>query len=321
MRTFSRVILACLTLLLADGAQAQTFPERGRPITLVVPYTPGGGVDFVARIAAAALERELSTPVAVVNRAGGGGQLGLASMVRARPDGYTLAMVVKPTVLSHYLDPARNAGYTRASFQPVAHLYSVRYAVAVRADGPFQDFRAFIAAARANPEGLNVADAGIMTAPHVMLRQLERAAGVRFTAVHFNGGAPAMNALIGGHVHAMTGGGSDFVPSLRTGQIRVLATTTEHEDPLLPGVPTMRSMGVDMLFSTATGIAAPAGTPAEAVAVLEGALARIAATEAWQSALLGGGITPHFLGAADYAAFWDSYDAAIGPVIRDMIGQ
>ncbi len=303
------------------AAHAQAFPERGRPITLIVPYTPGGGVDFVARATAAGMERELGVPVAVVNRPGGGAQVGLSSMLRSRPDGYTLAMVVKPTVLSHYLDATRNAGYTRASFQPIAHLYSVRYALAVRTASPFQDFRALVAAARANPEGLNVADAGIMTAPHVMLRQLERAAGVRFTSVHFNGGAPAMNALIGGHVDAMTGGGSDFVPALRTGQVRVLATTTEAEDPLLPGVPTMRSMGVDVIFSTATGIAAPAGTPADVVAVLEAALARIAATEGWQQALLGSGITPHFLGARDYATFWDAYDAAIGPVIRDMIGQ
>jgi tripartite-type tricarboxylate transporter receptor subunit TctC len=322
MRALFHAALGCLALLSPHAAgQAQTFPERGRAITLIVPYTPGGGVDFVARATAGALERELGVPVPVVNRPGGGAQVGLSSMVRARPDGYTLAMVVKPTVLSHYLDQSRNAGYTRASFQPVAHLYSVRYALAVRNGSPFQDFGAFIAAARANPEGLNVADAGIMTAPHVMLRQLERAAGVRFTSVHFNGGAPAINALVGGHVDAMTGGGSDFVPALRTGQVRVLATTTEAEDPLLPGVPTMRSFGVDLLFATATGIAAPAGTPPDAIAVLEGALRRIAATEAWQQALLGSGITPHFLGARDYAAFWEAYDAAIGPVIRDMIGQ
>jgi tripartite-type tricarboxylate transporter receptor subunit TctC len=308
-------------LLPAAVARAQSFPEPGRAITLIVPYTPGGGVDFVARATAAGLERALSVPVAVVNRPGGGAQIGLTGLVRARPDGYTLAMVVKPTVLSHYFDPSRQSGYTRESFQPIAHLYSVRYAIAVRADSRFHDFRALIDAARASPEGINVADAGIMTAPHVMLRQLERAADVRFTAVHFNGGAPAMNALVGGHVDAMTGGGSDFVPALRTGQIRVLATTTAEEDPLLPGVPTMRSAGVDVIFATATGIAAPAGTPPAAIAVLETALARIAASDAWRSALIGSGITPDFMGARDYAAFWQRYDETVGPVIRDMIGR
>lgn len=303
------------------SAQAQTFPERGRAITLIVPYTPGGGVDFVARTTAAALERELSVPVQVANRPGAGAQVGITSMIRSRPDGYTLAMIVKPTVLTHYLDASRNAIYTRASFQPIAHLYSVSYAVAVQANSPYQDFRSFIAAARANPERIKIADAGLMTAPHVMLSMLERAAGVRFAPVHFNGGAPAMAALLGGHVEGMSGGGSDFVPQLGSGQIRVLAVTADGEDRLLPGIPSMRSMGVDVLFNTGTGIAAPAGTPAATVQVLEGALARIAATETWQRALIGYGITPRFMGARDYAAFWLDFEQRVGPVLQTMFAR
>jgi tripartite-type tricarboxylate transporter receptor subunit TctC len=314
-----RWIVALALLALVTPAAAQTFPERGRPITLIVPYTPGGGVDFVARATATALERELGVPVPVSNRPGGGAQIGLASLVRSRPDGHTLAIVVKPTVLSHYLDPSRNAGYTRASFAPIAHLYSVGYAIAVPAASPHRDLRGFLDAARAAPETITIADAGVMTAPHVMARQLERAAGVRFTAVHFNGGAPAMAALRGRHVDAMAGGGSDFVPVLSSGEIRLLAVTSDGEDPLMPGVPSMRSLGVDVLFSTATGIVAPAGTPPAAIATLEAALARIAASDAWRQALLGYGITPDFMGAERHAAFWEAYDAAIGPVILDMI--
>ncbi len=312
-------LLACALLLLAVPAPAQPFPERGRPITLIVPYTPGGGVDFVARATATALERELGVPVPVSNRPGGGAQIGLTSLVRSRPDGHTLAIVVKPTVLSHYLDASRNAGYTRTSFAPIAHLYSVGYAIAVPAASPYRDLRSFLAAARATPESITMADAGVMTAPHVMARQLERAAGVRFTAVHFNGGAPAMAALRGRHVDAMAGGGSDFVPVLPSGEIRLLAVTSDGEDPLMPGVPSMRSLGVDVLFSTATGIVAPAGTPQAAIATLEAAMARIAASDSWRQALLGYGITPNYMGSAAYAAFWEAYDAAIGPVIQDMI--
>jgi len=314
-------VAAAAALMPTGGAGAQTFPERGKTITLIVPYAPGGGVDFVARATASALERELSTPVQVVNRPGAGAQVALTGLVRSRPDGYTLAMIVMPTVLTHYLDPSRNAIYTRTSFQPIARLYSVSYAVAVPASSPYHDFRAFIAAARANPERIKIADAGLRTAPHVMLSQLEQAAGVRFASVHFTGGAPAMAALLGGHVDGMSGGGSDFVPQLASGQIRVLAVTTEGEDPLLPGVPSMRSMGVDVLFSTATGIAGPAGIPAATVGVLEAALTRIAATDAWKQALLGHGITPTFLGAAGYGEFWARYDETVGPVIKAMIAR
>src|SRR5262245_47873408 len=107
---------ATATLLYVAGiatAQDATFPERGKPITLIVPYTAGGVTDTAARMMADGLQKELGTPVEVVNKAGAGSQVGLTELVRAAPDGYTLAYAVLPTVTTHYLDPARAAAYTR----------------------------------------------------------------------------------------------------------------------------------------------------------------------------------------------------------------
>lgn len=298
---------------------AATFPEKGRAITIIVPYAPAGGVDFVARLIAAGLQKDMDTPVQVLNKPGAGAQIGLTELVRSKPDGYTLALVVKPTVLTHYLDKSRGAIYDRTSFQPVAMLYSVSYAIAVRKDSPYTDFKVFIDAARAKPGNIKVADAGLMTAPHIMLSLLERASKTSFTAVHFNGGQPAITSLIGGHVDAMSGGGSDFVPQLKSGELRLLAVTTSGEDPLMPGVPTMKSFGQDVLFATATGIAAPKGTPPDVVKVLETSLAKLAATDAFKKALLDGGITPTFSGAREYEQFWEKYDADVGPVIKELL--
>lgn len=313
-------ILVTLAAAIAGAAPASAqFPEKGKAITIIVPYTPGGGVDFVARTLAAGMEKDLGTPVQVVNKPGAGAQIGLTDLVRSKPDGYTLALVVMPTVLTHYFDKTRNAIYDRTSFQPVAMLYSVSYAVAVRKDSPYRDFKSFIDAAKAKPDTIKIADAGLMTAPHVMLGLMERATGTRFASVHFNGGAPGIAALLGGHVDGMSGGGSDFVPQLKSGELRLLAVTTEGEDPLMPGVPTMKSLGYNVLFATATGIAAPKGTPPDVVKVLETSIAKLAATEEYKKALLGGGITPTFTGAREYEQFWVKYDEDVGPVVKALL--
>ncbi len=316
------MLLAAIAWLTAVPAvAAQDFPEKGTPITLIVPYAAGGGVDFVARATAMALEKELGTQVQVENKAGAGAQLGLTQLVRSKPDGYTLAMLVMPTVLSHYLDPSRGAIYTRESFQPISHLYSVSYAMSVPADSPFKDFKSFIEEAKAKPGTVRLADAGLMTAPHIFMGLVEHGTGARFAPVHFDGGAPAMAALLGGHVEGMSGGGSDFVPQMKSGQLRILAVSTEGEDPLMPGIPSMKSLGYDITFATATGIVAPAKTPKEVVDRLDGALAKISASQEYKDKLLGNGITPRYMNAADYTSFWQTYDAAVGPVVQDLLKQ
>ena len=116
----SAVIVLLLSLVVFGGdACAQGYPRAGRPITLMVPYAPGGATDTGARLMAAGMEPILKTSVQVVNRPGAGSEVGLTQLVRARPDGYTLSYLVVPTVVTHYLDPARQAIYTRASFQPI----------------------------------------------------------------------------------------------------------------------------------------------------------------------------------------------------------
>lgn len=315
---FAALAFASVSMTSAQGAD---FPESGKPITLIVPYAAGGGVDFVARTTAAALEKELGTQVQVENKPGAGAQVGLTELVRADPDGYTLAMLVMPTVLSHYLDPARGAIYTRDSFQPISHLYSVSYAMSVPTESRFKDFTSFIEEAKAKPGTVKLADAGLMTAPHVFMGLVEKVTGAKFAPVHFDGGAPAMAALLGQHVEGMSGGGSDFVPQIASGKIRILAVSTEGEDPLMPGIASMKSLGYDITFATATGIVAPAKTPADVVSALDGALKKVSDSQEYKDKLLGNGITPKYMNSADYSAFWVKYDETVGPVIQDLLKE
>ena len=181
-------------------AQGTAFPARGRPITMIVPYAAGGVTDTGARLMAAALEKELATPVVVANKPGAASQVGLMELLRSKPDGYTLSYVVLPTVVTHYTVPGRDVTYSRSSFQPVAMHHYVPQTISVRADSRYQTLHDLVQAARKSPETISISDSGLMAVPHTQVLMLERAAEVRFVSIHFTGGAPSVTALLGGHV-------------------------------------------------------------------------------------------------------------------------
>lgn len=236
-----RAALSVITAgMIGWPAYAATFPD-GKPITFIVPYAPGGVTDTGARLMANALEPLLKAPARVVNRVGAASQLGLTELVRARPDGYTLSYVVLPTVATHYLDPARSAIYTRKDFQPVAMHHRVPQVLAVRADAPYKTLRDLVEAARAKPESLKVSDSGLMGVPHVCALMVQLAAGVKFSSVHFGGGAPSVTALLGGHVDVLAGATADARPYKASGDFRVLGVAADQPDLMMPDVPTMRS--------------------------------------------------------------------------------
>ena len=238
------------------------FPG-GKPITLIVPYAAGGTTDSGARLLAARLEEELSTRVQVVNRPGAASQVGLQSLLASPPNGYTLSYGVLPTVITHYSDPGREPPYARKDFRPVAHHHLIPAMIAVPTSSPYQTLKEFVEAARANPGKITISDSALMGNPHLCVLMLQKAAGVKFASVHFDGGAPSVTALLGGHVQAVAGGISDAVPHVKTGKFRVLGIAAEQESEFLPGVPTMKSQGYDVVTVSATGILAPAVTPKE----------------------------------------------------------
>ncbi|WP_170985187.1 tripartite tricarboxylate transporter substrate binding protein [Roseomonas sp. AR75] len=315
--TTRRVLLAAPLLAVPRLAAAQSWPA-GRAITIIVPYAPGGGVDTAARMIAAGLERELSTGVQVLNRPGAGSQIGITEFLRSRPDGLTLAFAVLPTLITHYLDPSRRAPYTRADFRTVALHHISPVSFAVRSASPWPSIGNLVEAARARPEAISVSDSGLMATPHLGVLMLQMAAGVRFNSIHFNGGAPSVTALLGGHVDVLAGGGSDVLGPLSEGSFRVLGTTGEQRDPLLPGVPTLREQGLDVVVASAGGLLAPAGTPDEAVARLAEAVRAVMAAPAYDQAMRRFGLVPDWKGPADYAAYWERDEARMRPIMAAL---
>jgi tripartite-type tricarboxylate transporter receptor subunit TctC len=308
-------------LLLAAGiaaANAQDFPEHGRPITLIVGYAPGGATDTSARLMAAALEPLLHTSVQVVNRPGAGSQVALTQLVRAKPDGYTLSYVVVPTVVTHYLDPTRGAIYTRASFQPIARHYQSPEVLAVRTDGPYHTLKDLVEAARAHPGAITVSDSGLMGVPNFETLMLGHVAGVRFTPVHFDGGAPSVTALLGSHVDVLAGGTVDALPYKKTGEFRVLGIASEQPDWSMPEVPTMQSLGYDVIAVSETGVVAPAGTPPNVVSVLTNAMRTVIESPDHQQKLRAIALTPAYLDPAGFTKVWIDAETRVKPILATL---
>lgn len=298
-------------------APASGFPG-GKPITLIVPYAAGGTTDSGARLLAVRLDEELSTRVQVVNRAGAASQVGLQALLASPANGYTLSYAVLPTVITHYSDPEREPPYARKDFRPVAHHHLIPAMIAVSTTSPYKTLKEFVEAARANPGKITISDSALMGNPHLSVLMLQKAMGVKFASVQFDGGAPSVTALLGGHVQALAGGISDAVPHVKTGKFRVLGIAAEQESEFLPGVPTMKSEGYDVVTVSATGIVAPAATPKEVVDALTAAIRKIVESEDHRKKLNALGVSAHYLTPDDYGAFWASDEARVAPLVKEL---
>jgi len=302
---------AALAAMQPAPAAAQDFPASGRTLTIVVPWAPGGGVDVVMRMIEPMLRDELGIPVQVSNTPGGGSQVGLTRCAAARPDGYTVCATSLPSTNVTYADAERNAPYNQASFIPLLTFANDVGSVIVKADSRFRTLQDLLAEARSNPGRLRVGNAGRLTNAHLDMLTAERAAGVRFAPVFFTGGAPAVTALLGGHVDAVFSTPSNYMAQVRSGDVRVLGIMSEQPSPLLPGVPTFRSAGVDALgFSTRT-LAVQAGTPPAAVARLRDAVRKVVHVPGFAERLEQIGSEFMYLDAEATGALWTRVDADV----------
>ena len=263
-------------LLTIGAAKAQDYPSR--PVTLVVPFAPGGNLDVVARILAPALEKALGQPVIVDNRAGAGGTIGASYVARAETSGHTL-LVTTPNAIV-VLPKMNKTPYKLESFQAVGLAATTALVVVVKANSQFKDVASLLAFARANPGKVAAGHAGPGTTNHMALMEFEAAAKVKFNAVPYKGSAPALVDLMGGQtdfvVDQLTGSAS----YIQAGTLRALAVMSAERDTALPKVSTLRESGLkDFSATTSTGLLAPAGTPPAVVETLNRSLRQALADE------------------------------------------
>ena len=278
-RHFSAALAAAAALafaLPATSAFAQKFPQK--PVTLVVPFAPGGNLDVVARTLAPALGQILGQSVIVDNRAGAGGAIGTSYVARSQPDGYTL-LVSTPNALV-VLPLMTKTTYALDNFSPVGLAATTPLVMVVKGQGPYADIGALLTAARAKPGQIAAGHAGPGTTNHVAMLQLEQAGKLTLNAVPYKGSAPALVDLMGGQIDLVVDQLSGSAAHIQSGALRAVAVMSRQRDPALPNVPTLREAGLANFEAvTATGLLAPAGTPQDIVDTLNAALRKALADD------------------------------------------
>ena len=278
MRTLTRSILALLALVaVVPSAAAQTDPYPSRPITIIVPFPPGGSSDVVTRLVAAKLADNLKANVVIDNRGGGGGVPAAIASKQTAPDGYTLFLAnnglfaIMPALTADIrFDPA-------ADFQPITPLFSFPSVLVVPSGSPARTVKELVELAKSKPGGLNYASQGVGSGGHILGEMLRQHSGAPFVHVPYRGAGPAVQDLVAGSVDLLFSSYVSAIGQVQAGKLRVLGWTASKRTPTLPDVPTMAEAGYGGVeLEIWQGIVAPAGTPPAIVRKLNTELIRAA---------------------------------------------
>ena len=272
LRIFSGFLAGALALG-SNLAVAQDYPVR--PITAIVPFAPGGPVDTITRIVSEHMSRTLGQTIVIENVAGAGGTTGSTRAMRATPDGYTIItghMGTHAAAVGAYPDLAYDP---RTDFEPLALLAGTPTLIYARKDFPAKDLKEFVAYVKANAGKLNNAHAGVGSVAYTTCLLFNHLLGVKPTMIPYNGGAPALNALVAGQVDYMCDQIINGMAQVQSGQINGYAIATPNRHPLLPNVPTTAEAGLPEYQASAwNAMFAPKGTPKPIIAKLNAAIVR-----------------------------------------------
>jgi tripartite-type tricarboxylate transporter receptor subunit TctC len=267
MTVLFRMLVAMAAALVISTAGAQPYPSK--PITVVVPFAPGGSVDAVVRTLKPHLEERLGRPILMDYRGGAATTIGTASVARAAPDGYTVGIVVD----AHTVNPSlyKNLPFNIFSdFASVSLIGTSPLVIAVNVKSELDTLQKLVSAAKSEPGKVTYATLGSGSMNHLGGELFSRATGITMTAVPYRGGGPAVNDLLGGHVDVMFMSATLAWPQLQSGMLRALAVTSKSRLPLLPDVPTVSESGfVNFEILVWQGIVVPAKTPPEIVERLQ----------------------------------------------------
>jgi tripartite-type tricarboxylate transporter receptor subunit TctC len=315
-----RLLLAALAAIACIPSAFAQSDYPSHPVTMVVPFPPGGVADITGRPVAEAMGRFLKQPVVVENKSGAGGGVGMQYVAKAKPDGYTVLMALSSVSVIPEADKilGRAPMYQYDQLVPVARFTADPTVLAVRADGPYKSVKDLIDAAKKAPATIPYGSSGNYGTMHVPMEMLSQAAGVKMLHVPFTGAGPAIVALLGGQVEALSTGPSTVIGHAKAGKVRILATWGEARHPALPDVPTLKELGYNATYSQWTGIFVPAGTPEPVVARLrEGA--RFAAEDSGFKAALAKVETPiQYLDQAQFRTFWDADVSKMTDVVKKI---
>ncbi|WP_234197411.1 tripartite tricarboxylate transporter substrate binding protein [Pseudacidovorax sp. NFM-22] len=305
--------LLVASLATAAFAAHAAYPER--PITIVVPYAPGGAADAMARVIAAKLGPKLGTSVIVDNRAGASGTIGAAYAAKAAPDGYTVLYDATPYAINPHLFP--RMPYAADALQPLSLVLTMPNMLVTKADSPYKSVADLVAAAKAQPHKINFASGGAGTVQRLAAELFRQKLGLDMVHVPYKSGGPAITDTMAGQVDFMFATVAASYPLVSSGKLRALAATSPQRSPRLPDVPTVAETVVPGYEASEwNGMLLPAKTPKAIADKLQQALAEVLKDEEVQQRMKDLGAQPIGSTPAAFADFLKKEDAKWGEVVR-----
>ncbi len=309
--------VAAIGLAMAVTAAAQAYPAK--PIRLVVPFPPGGAVDFYARVVQPALSEALGQSVLIDNKAGASGMVGAGIVAQSPPDGYTL-------LLGNIASLAINVGiYDKMPYDPrrdfthIVRTVDVNYVLVTHPSVPARTLADLITHAKANPGKLSYGSAGSGSLPHLGTELLKAQAGLDRVHVPYKGGGPMVTDALGGQIQVVLGDQANLMPHVQTGKLRALAVATSKRSVNAPELPTIAESGLPGFDATAwQGLVGPAGLPADVVKRLNDAFNKVMATPAIRDKLVGGGLEPIGGTPQQFSRFIDSEISKWVKIAKDV---
>jgi len=316
----TRASLFLHILLLSSACLAQDYPSK--PITMVNPFPPGGVVDVVGRPLAAVMEKSLKQPVIMVGKTGAGGAVGFAYAAKAPADGYTILMGLSSISIFPVSDRinGKTPPYELKEFAPIALVTADPTVLVVRTDGPYKSVKDFVDAAKANPGKINYSSSGVYGTLHVAMEIFANAAGIKLFHVPYQGGGPAVTALLGGQVQALASGPAAAIGQIKAGKMRALASWGTERLALMPDIPTFKELGYDAEFYIWSGVFVPAGTPQDIQTKLRAAVREAANSPEFRNAMEKVSTPVAYLDAPEFQKYWDR-DAARLKIAVEKIGR
>lgn len=306
------LLFAIILLSTVSGiALAAEYPTRD--ITLVVPWSPGGATDTLARLIATDVQKNVSKTVVVLNKTGGNGAIGHTFGASGRKDGYLVTLITTESSIMHLMGTAK---FSYKDFTPVALIATAPAVVAVVADSPYKTYKDLVDAVKKTPDKIKIAALSEGSIWNLALKLIAKESGVKFTPVPFDGGNPAIAAALGKHVDAVSCGYSEILPFVQDGRMRILGITSANRQVTYDKAPTFKEQGVPVEIGAWWGIGLPLNTPPEIVEKVGTLFGNAINSTESQKFIKDRGFESHYLNSQQFSAWLNKMDKVFREAVK-----
>lgn len=307
------LMAAALGFFAVPAPAASDFPKK--PVTVICPWTAGGGTDVLLRALAKEAEKHLGQTITVVNQTGGAGAVGHNAIRAATPDGYTVGMI---TFELNSLPPQGLVPFTYKDFDPLMRINVDPAALTVKKDAPYNTLKEFVDYAKAHPSDITIGNSAPGSVWHIGAGLMAEKTGINVKHVPFDGAQPAVTALVGGHIKAVSVSVPEVRGQVQAGNLKILGVMDSQRDELFPNVPTFKEQGVNVTFYTWRGLGLPKGVPADVKAKLADAFKKAYDSKEFKDFAAKASLNLSYQNSADFSKFLEQNYNDVSAVMKNL---